>query len=1311
MFLLVILCVYSWMDKNVLTFVVLGTFWPRRSDADPRLQFRRRSTLKEALGTLHRRADHTALCLRTMAHAESRCAVRAVRVHFDWWWRVARTRARANVMRIDSKRKLKSLSLACSHWSRSSKRRCAVNRTMTEWTRKCSHEDLRATLSMWFAMSRLRAEGKKKVRRSVGKNNSRSVQEVMTVWMEMCVSRSDMKVKLRNCKKVVDRLKIKECVNVWTAVLGDRFEAKALMRQAAQSRITWSLRLGLEGLMEHCNESREAKRRARGVADWCEATSLRKRLKSWVGCTNSSKVGRVAQQRGYKALSLRYWTRLKPAFQTMHQRKDVARCGRSKAQAHRHAVAIRQGFATFIDGVHALKGLSTMRQLAKHTRQRTLMRTVFSAFKMEFSESMKCFAIVDKHKRHRDFVRSIDRLRQLLQCKKVLRRSQVNFDVAQKREFLSTWMQSTDARARLRALTSKAKALGHRFLMTPILQAIQDVAQQSIFVKTGLKRAATIYRKKSLRSSIKNWISFVAVCRSTGTMVTNKQMAKEVTDRQKSTYLYHVDKCCRQAFSTWFDFKAFSSGLRDKVTEGKGVMRLFAMKVGLTEWVAWSSAKQLQKSTLKAIKRQLDLAGCIDAVDQLKNLGADRKKVRLAADRYKMKYLRMFTSMWIKYAPPRPSRYSIRVPGQDMKRKSSHPMHGPSNRSNNKRTASVALAAAPTSNAHRQGSFSSESSVTSKQSDVSKAGSVGAMPATHIPTFIGRRSSMGPGVARAPLSYASAEGVNGSQAVPSPKAGSGRRASMRGSVLSQLFAGSGAEGATSVNSSAAGAGVGAGHLPVAVQLPMLAPRATAKTQHSAILYEPVLLTMHGDFRYSNQRDCLRAADKVRPWFVSTKAFKNWRLYKKRHILYKESILDVVWKRTSKFFAKFRRYVAGRINRRLRVTEMSWIRPNFLSTHLIKTWKMYCKCKRGYRAIRLLRHRKGLKAWKHIHRIRTVMRNALLRMESNKDFQRLCVYFREWSTSTMIERSLEQHQKATRERDSSEMVSWWVTWMGIRHKQRSWMRRAVAGRLAKLQRSVIIKIFHHLDHKYRSAERLAAAHRYYINYCRRSVLNSLLLFRRNRIAQNFKVAKKFSLLIFLLRLNRAVILYEKALMARGSRVVLRKFVVRWRAHLRQGKHHMFVPPELRLQKVLALDEWRGRRSLRRLVLAWKQRWRRMVRREGVRLMCLEHCDSRMLLRVLRIFLAVRRRRRKVRTVMHVMDDIAESGSLKKAVHKLDSNQCQKWAGRQKLRLMGAHARRAAMRRGLCALLGRDKALPGQSRHSARQALAGRRSQQQ
>ena len=373
-----------------------------------------------------------------------------------------------------------------------------------------------------------------------------------------------------------------------------------------------------------------------------------------------------------------------------------------------------------------------------------------------------------------------------------------------------------------------------------------------------------------------------------------------------------------------------------------------------------------------------------------------------------------------------------------------------------------------------------------------------------------------------------------------------------------------------------------------------------------------------------------------------------------------------------------------MKRRQHLADMQRVYVHFHVKHAMSTLQLHQRMKQCYRVLQKKMLRKSFASWVHKKRTRIKLQVVIKAMMMNYHLAEEICAFREWKHDCRVEAKVEQQTKKRIARLAATTVKHWLTWRWRRVKRKMWFLRGRDNRLERQKRAVITSILAYLDTKYKTAEKLAAADRYAKAYCCRAVLHNLLFFRRNRIAQNFKVKKAFGNVVAALRLNKVVCRFSKAMIAVGTKTILQKLFKQWRMHLIKYKRFLFSSVELRKSKLEAIAYWRAAfwmHSTYRF-LACHYRLRRHQRQwmESASY----HHEQFSLRRALRRLFLLRRSRRRSRLHVHVMDTALVACRAKKAFHRLDVNAGGKWANVQKIRLMAVHARQAALMRGMRAL---------------------------
>jgi hypothetical protein len=296
---------------------------------------------------------------------------------------------------------------------------------------------------------------------------------------------------------------------------------------------------------------------------------------------------------------------------------------------------------------------------------------------------------------------------------------------------------------------------------------------------------------------------------------------------------------------------------------------------------------------------------------------------------------------------------------------------------------------------------------------------------------------------------------------------------------------------------------------------------------------------------------------------------------------------------------------------------------------------------------------------------------------------LLVAFQDWCEDTRVEAALSNSLVEKRETKRMVAVGAWLLFARNRRRQQALLRRAKSRSLEATYRHGINGFLRYLERKYNAADKLKACHKYYLDYHKRVVLYNLLFLRRNRIAYQFRVAKKFKLLVSCMRARMVARGYFRRLLAVGSRVIMRKLFQRWLGRAKGGargkKKSWETLPVIR-KRWAQLLQWRSVYVRHCALLRWvytARRWRRRGR-------TLQQSDwyfiHRGMRKALRALLGLRRQRRRERQLDCYRARIMIHSLIRKAVHKLDLHASGKWAQLQKIRLVTAHSDHVLLSRG-------------------------------
>lgn len=383
------------------------------------------------------------------------------------------------------------------------------------------------------------------------------------------------------------------------------------------------------------------------------------------------------------------------------------------------------------------------------------------------------------------------------------------------------------------------------------------------------------------------------------------------------------------------------------------------------------------------------------------------------------------------------------------------------------------------------------------------------------------------------------------------------------------------------------------------------------------------------------------------------------------------------------------------------TSKKWRRHHLLSLSfaLIKLNRRLCVAVRQLRRARLA---KVVGAWKAKMQFRGRAIHSLLVLEDLRRSQLLRAAFSEWVADTAVESMLVTGLGDLRRHRLHHGVDHLVYRCRFRRHHSALLLRSRKHRTYRLLRKVFKNMLAEMAGRYRCIEVMRDCSRYHDQYHCRRVIYNLFYLRRNRIAKDHNLHRRFRALIAALRVNTGVVRFAKRNMAAANTVILRKTLLRLRRLARENKSrsrklrtlHCAAAPRGRLHHSPALVAVNRRNLLQLGLRALRQNATRHRRQTKQLRWCSRFCLQRTVYRGFRHLLSYARKRNLKRRNNNTLCELFVSLQMRRAVSRLDMNVSSKWARLQERRLMDVHAEAHSKKHALCVLQQRSVALRGE-----------------
>lgn len=301
-------------------------------------------------------------------------------------------------------------------------------------------------------------------------------------------------------------------------------------------------------------------------------------------------------------------------------------------------------------------------------------------------------------------------------------------------------------------------------------------------------------------------------------------------------------------------------------------------------------------------------------------------------------------------------------------------------------------------------------------------------------------------------------------------------------------------------------------------------------------------------------------------------------------------------------------------------------------------------------------------------------------------------FKEWVINTHVENLLLLAIKGNYGVKKNTYFVRWVSFAMQNKRLYTLKKRAHSMHLESLTRIVYTALLQKIERRYKNKDKMKLFYKSYTNYLSRHVLYSLLFLRKNRIALRLYLKKSFISVVQQLRYNG--FLYKTAItsMAKGERVISRKFLLRWKVRL-IGKEKLLSVREKKSWETLA-----ARQAKINLVHVWRRkcvlmqainRFRSFISLSIHSFKNLEDVQlcqtNRLLHSVFTSLLHLLRQRHILNRETSRFRQCTHTTLLKKTFHKLDIYCSVRWARDQRSRIVRMHNKMMTLARGFRKLM--------------------------
>jgi hypothetical protein len=433
-----------------------------------------------------------------------------------------------------------------------------------------------------------------------------------------------------------------------------------------------------------------------------------------------------------------------------------------------------------------------------------------------------------------------------------------------------------------------------------------------------------------------------------------------------------------------------------------------------------------------------------------------------------------------------------------------------------------------------------------------------------------------------------------------------------------------------------------------------------------------------DHRVTVQRVRLLHAADMHLVHSAAHALARWRhRYRVQH-QHRKLVYACLHRQLETVLQRFQQHLERAKHRRAALrTAYRW-RRHYLLRHSYRLLQQHRLLSKALRQLLGLRTKRILALWRLKVRYRAVAKTHLLLLEDIHRTRMLQVAFAEWRADCAVEASLVQGLRDLRRHRLHHGVDHLVYNCKVRRRGAALQLRSRKFKTHRLLHKVFESILVQMSVHYRSKEVLRDSARFHLRYRCGRVLYNLFYLRRNRIAKDHSLALKFRALVAALRVNKAVVRYNRDNVKKANNVLLRKTL--WTL-FKQAKLQKATSRRLRalhpqraglLHHSVALAQLSRRSALQRALrrfganITSRRRQKRQDRRSAYA------CMERRVRRSFRLLLSHCRRGSLRRRNSQALYAVFLNLQLRRAVSRLDVNVSHKWAAKQELRLMRACA---------------------------------------
>jgi hypothetical protein len=337
-----------------------------------------------------------------------------------------------------------------------------------------------------------------------------------------------------------------------------------------------------------------------------------------------------------------------------------------------------------------------------------------------------------------------------------------------------------------------------------------------------------------------------------------------------------------------------------------------------------------------------------------------------------------------------------------------------------------------------------------------------------------------------------------------------------------------------------------------------------------------------------------------------------------------------------------------------------------------------KMSRATQQLRVVCTSRIFKAWKSQLQRRVRVRHSLLVLEDIRQTQMLKMALTEWAADAAVETRLLRGLKDLRRHRLHHGVDHLIYNCKVRRRSAALQLRSRRFKTHRLLRKVFTNMLREMSIRYSSIEKHRDCARHHLRYHCRHVIYNLFYLRRNRIAKDHSLTRKFQHVIAALRVNKAVEQHRKACWRMANATIMRKTLY-WL--LRKAKENKVKARRLRalvldhpraLHHSTALIVWDRKNRLRHGLRCLRDRVVASRRSKKLLLWSARAGQKKRVYACFRLLLSHARKRSLKRRNSHALYLLFLNMQVRRAVSRLDVNVSNKWAQQQEKRLMEAHA---------------------------------------